>query len=183
MIYKPDEDTFVLAKYVKKYAKGKVLDLGCGCGYLTKIALENTKDVLAADIDEEAVDLCRRKGINAIKSDLFENIKAKFDLIVFNPPYLPKAKSDDDEYLVITKESNNKNYDAIIGGENGYEVIERFLYDAKNYLKENGIILIVFSTLTGNVESLIKKYNYKFEILEEMPLFFERLKVLKLKLI
>ena len=55
--------------------------------------------------------------------------------------------------------------------------------ESKNHLDKDGIILIVFSTLTGDVESLIKKYGYKFELLEEKSLFFEKLKALKLTFI
>ena len=172
MLYDPREDSFLLAKYIRKYSKGKVLDVGAGTGILAEIALKNTNDVLAIDINEEAVEFCRKKGINAIKSDLFEKIKDKFDLIIFNPPYLPRDDDEDEEIRLITT-----------GGEKGYEVIERFLKEARDHLNKNGIILIVFSTLTGDVESLIKKYRYKYELLEEKPLFFEKLKVLKLKLI
>ena len=172
MIYQPNEDSFLLSKYVKKYAKGKVLDIGTGSGILAEAALENTKDVLASDINQEAILYCRKKGINSIKSDLFENIKGKFDLIIFNPPYLPYDPDEDYETSLITK-----------GGIKGYEIIERFLRDSKKYLNDDGIILIVFSILTGDVESIIIKYGYEFEVLEEKPLFFEKLKVLKLKLV
>ena len=171
MIYKPNEDSFLLAKYVKKYAKGKVLDIGTGSGILAETVSENTNNVLAVDINQEAVEYCRKKGINAVKSNLFEKIKGKFDLIIFNPPYLPYDPDEDYETSLITK-----------GGIKGYEIIERFLEDSRNYLNDDGIILIVFSTLTGDVESIIRKYGYKFEMLEEKPLFFEKLKVLKLKL-
>ena len=172
MIYNPGEDSFLLAKYVKKYAKGKTLDIGTGSGILAEIALENTKDVLAVDINEEAVEHCKKKGINCVKSDLFSNIKGRFDVIIFNPPYLPKDEDEDDEIRVITT-----------GGEKGYEIIERFIKESKNHLDKDGIILIVFSTLTGDVESLIKKYGYKSELLEEKSLFFEKLKALKLTFI
>ena len=103
---------------------------------------------------------------------MFENIKGKFDLIIFNPPYLPYDPDEDYETSLITK-----------GGIKGYEIIERFLRDSKKYLNDDGIILIVFSILTGDVESIIIKYGYEFEVLEEKPLFFEKLKVLKLKLV
>ena len=56
MIYEAADDSFLLAKYVKKYAFGKVLDLGCGGGIQSLSALENTEDVLAADVSKEAVD-------------------------------------------------------------------------------------------------------------------------------
>ena len=165
MIYEPADDSFLLAKYVKKYAFGKVLDLGCGGGIQSLSALENTEDVLAADVSKEAVDYCNKKGINAICSDLFSNINEKFDFIIFNPPYLPK--DDVDRELSI----------ALSGGEKGNELIERFLKDAKKYLKKNGKILIVFSSLTPDVLKLFKKYNYKFKKLDQLSFFFERIYV------
>ncbi len=171
MIYQPKEDSYLLAKYVRKYAEGKVLDVGTGSGVLAETALENTKDVLAVDINEEAVEYCKKKNINSIKSDLFENVNGKFNLIIFNPPYLPKDEDEDEEIQLVTT-----------GGEKGHEIIERFLKEAKDFLKKEGIILIVFSTLTGDVESLIEKYGYKNKLLEEESLFFEKLKILKLNL-
>lgn len=163
MIYPPEEDSFLLLKHVKALAKGKVLDMGTGSGILAEAALEKTRDVLAADIDEEAVNNCKERGINAILSDLFSNIHGKYDLIVFNPPYLPMDERD----LSL----------ATSGGKKGYEVIERFLSEASLYLTESGIILMVFSSLTGNVNKLLKRHGYKFKCLEEKNLFFEKIYV------
>jgi len=169
MIYEPREDSFLLQKYVKIRAKGKILDLGSGSGIQALTALKNTQDVIASDINEEAVSGLRKKGINAIKSNLFENIKDKFDLIIFNPPYLPELKGEDKE---LSK--------AISGGKKGHELIESFIKQAKNYLAVKGKILMVCSSLTGNVEALFNKYNYKFKKLEEQSFFFEKIFVYRL---
>ena len=66
MIYEPAEDSFLLQKYVKKYAKGKVLDMGTGSG----IQAEAAKDVLAVDVNPECVEYVKKKGIRAIVSNL-----------------------------------------------------------------------------------------------------------------
>lgn len=166
MIYEPREDSFLLQKYVKKYAKGKVLDMGTGSGILAITVLEKTKDVLAVDINSKVIKLLKKKGINAKVSNLFSKVKGKFDLIIFNPPYLPEDKRE-------PKDSAS----ATTGGKKGYEIIERFLKQAKKFLKKDGKILIVFSSLTGDVEEMIKKYDYKFKKLEEKKLFFEKLYV------
>ena len=162
MIYEPREDSFLLQKFVKEYTKGKVLDIGSGSGILAETALKKTKEVLAVDIDEKAVNGLRKKGINAVKSDLFENVKGKFDLIIFNPPYLPEEGIEDK---------------AIYGGKKGYEILERFFKDAKKFLNENGKILIVFSSLTNKrkVDESIKENGFEFKCLEEKKLFFESL--------
>jgi len=92
MIYEPNDDSYLLKEFVLKHARGKVLDMGTGSGIQAEAALEKTQDVLAADINNEAAEFCKKKGINAVQSDLFENINHKFDLIIFNPPYLPEER-------------------------------------------------------------------------------------------
>ena len=168
MIYEPAEDSFLLQKYVEKYAFGKVLDIGSGSGIQAEAALKKTKNILAVDINKEAVKLLKGKGINSKYSDLFSNVKGKFDLIIFNPPYLPEEEKEDLETKLVTT-----------GGKYGYEILERFFKNAKKFLNKNGKILIVFSSLTNKkkVDSLIKKYGFKFKLLEEKGLFFERLYV------
>ena len=89
MIYAAREDSFLLAKYVNKFSKGKVLDLGTGSGIQAEAALKHTKNVLAVDINKEAVNYVKKKGIKAKVGNLFSEIDKKFDLIIFNPPYLP----------------------------------------------------------------------------------------------
>jgi len=150
MIYKPREDSFLLRKHVREYAKGKVLDMGTGSGIQALAALENTKDVLAVDVNPEAVEKLKKKGINSIESDLFANVKGKFDVIIFNPPYLPEDPEEDDESKLTTT-----------GGKKGHEIIERFLKDAKKHLNQNGIILLLFSSMTGDVDSILKEQKYK----------------------
>lgn len=169
MIYEPREDSYLLQKYVLKFAKGKVLDMGTGSGILAEIALKKTKNVLAADIDEEAVEYVKNKKINAVQSNLFSNIKGKFDLIIFNPPYLPDNKKLKDL--------------ALDGGKKGYELLERFLKQAKNYLNKDGKILILFSSLTkkSKVDKILKENGYTFACLETQRIFFEELYVYLVK--
>ena len=107
--------------------------------------------------------------IKVLKSDLFSNVKGKFDVIIFNPPYLPFDNKDKDV--------------AINGGVKGYEIIKRFLYKAKNYLNDKGFILMVFSNKTGKqeVDDIIKRKGYAHELLEKKSLpFFEELYAYKL---
>ena len=156
MLYEAREDSFLLKKYVEKFARGKVLEVGVGSGVLMEAALENTKDVEGTDINSEAVAFCREKGLNVKRGDLFNDIFRKFDLIVFNPPYLPQ-----DPEMGEHKD--------LFGGKNGWEVIERFFNEAGRFLEEKGEILILFSSLTSKnkVNDIIKKNKFKFELLEE----------------
>ncbi len=169
MIYEPREDSFLLEKYVKKLVSGKVLDVGTGSGIQALAALQNTKEVLAVDISEEVVEFCKKKSINCIQSDLFENVEGKFDWIIFNPPYLPEdSREPEDSKLATT------------GGKKGDEILKRFLVDAKEYLEEKGKILVLISSLTGKAEELFKDYSWK--LLERENLFMENIEVYELDL-
>lgn len=164
MIYEAAEDSFLLKKYVEKYSKGKVLDVGTGSGILMEVALKKTSKVEGVDIDEEAVDYCKKKGLKVKKSDLFNKVKGKFDLIVFNPPYLPEDEVKDRD---------------LIGGKKGYELIERFFSEVVEHLEKNGKVLILFSSLTDKekVDEIIRKNKFKFKLLEKGKYFFEELYV------
>ncbi len=168
-LYHPREDSYLLAKHVKERAFGNVLDMGTGSGILAETAAEkhNVKSVLAVDIQKSVVDGGRRKKwgekIRFAQSDLFSNVKGVFDTIIFNPPYLPENVKLKD----ITVE----------GGRKGYETLERFFRKAGDYLAADGIILIVFSSLTRKekVNEFIKDSLMEHEELEKKRFFFEEL--------
>ena len=54
------------------------------------------ENIFGIDINQNAVEYCKNLGFNCIQSDLFENFKKekKFDLIIFNPPYLPLDENE-----------------------------------------------------------------------------------------
>lgn len=164
-IYEPREDSLLLEKYVKKFARGNVLDIGTGSGIQAKAAAERTDSVTAVDINQEAIDFCKENiksdKIKFIKSDLFSNIgNRKFNTIIFNPPYLPNEGKGDI---------------ALDGGKKGYEIIEKFLNKARDFLAEDGIILLIFSSFTNKekVDELINKNGFNFEELERIHVSFE----------
>ncbi len=169
MIYEAREDSELLQRWVKKLVKGKVLDMGTGSGIQALTALENTKEVLAADINQECVEYVKKKGINVVKSNLFSNIPGAFDWIIFNPPYLPEDLEEPEDSKITTT-----------GGVEGNEIILEFLQQAKEHLNPGGKILVVISSLTGETEELFTEYKWK--CLETQKLFFEELYVFELTL-
>lgn len=163
MIYEPAEDSYLLQEQVKKYVKKgmKVLDMGTGSGIQALTALEKGAEVTAADINPECVEHLKKLGIQTIQSDLFQNITGSFDLIIFNPPYLPlDPREPKDSQLSTT------------GGKKGSETLNKFLKQARSHLKENGKILIVISSLTKGV-----KKDYKFTKLSEQKIPYETITV------
>lgn len=174
-IYEPAEDSFLLQKYVRKYSFGQVLDIGTGTGIqaLTASQKKNVTSVIGIDLNPSAVSYCQKyvqsksRKLSFLHSDLFTSLRpAKFDTIIFNPPYLPEDKREPEESSLATT-----------GGKHGYEILERFFTDASAFLKPQGIILLLFSSLTrkNQVERIIKENLFEFKELERMKIPFEEL--------
>lgn len=164
MVYEPAEDSFLLEKWVKQYATGNVLDIGTGSGIQSKAAAEKACKVIAVDINPKAKDFLASK-IEFRQGNLFSPIKEneKFNLITFNPPYLPEDKFDKSEITT--------------GGKQGWEIIKEFLKQAKTHLAKDGKILIVFSSLTNEskVLEIAEKLGYQSKLLEKQHVAFEDL--------
>ncbi|MBW2996546.1 methyltransferase domain-containing protein [Candidatus Woesearchaeota archaeon] len=178
MVYEPREDSFLILKEIKNFATGNVLDMGTGSGILAIEAAKTAEIVIGADISEDALNYAKQtlkmkglRNIKFVKSDLFSYFKKnpmKFDLIIFNPPYLPK---DIREPFESTTETT--------GGEKGYELLEKFFSQVSDYLMPDGKVLVLFSSLTGKdkVHSIMEEYGFNFQKLSEEPLFGEVLLV------
>ncbi|MFQ5475177.1 MAG: HemK2/MTQ2 family protein methyltransferase [Candidatus Nanoarchaeia archaeon] len=172
MIYEPQEDSYLLLEALKKVVKPDhlILDMGTGTGLLADAASKITDKVVAVDINPESIDLCtknhRKTGIIFKQSDLFENVNNKFDIIVFNPPYLPLDEDEPEDLRTATT-----------GGKHGHEIIGRFMESASDYLVDDGKILLLFSTLTNKekVEEAIKSNLFEFKNLSEQKISFENL--------
>ena len=183
-VYEPQEDSTLLADSVKKYAKGLVLDMGCGSGIQGIIALgcKKVTGVMCSDINNAALSYVKEthelelaKHSVEIKfkhSDLYSKIDETFDTIIFNPPYLPDDKLDN-EKLITT------------GGKDGHELIVRFLKDSKTHLNIDGTILLLFSSLSGKgeIDKAIRELGYEKNKLAKLGLFMEQLYVYSLKII
>lgn len=175
MVYEPREDSYFLQEWVAKLARGHVLDMGTGSGIQALTALESAAKVTAVDIDEEAVAnlrlMAQRQHMSNLvvkPSNLFSNVRGKFDLIVFNPPYLPSDPRVPDA--------------ALDGGPNGWETIAAFLKGAPTFLRKDAHILLLFSSLTNQlrINDLIRRQKLQFDQLAKMNLEFEELYIYKI---
>ncbi|MDO5026529.1 MAG: peptide chain release factor N(5)-glutamine methyltransferase [Tissierellia bacterium] len=139
LIPRPETELLVEAILKEKIGDKKILDIGTGSGAIAiSLKLEDeTAQVWASDISQPALDraMANAKKLQAdikfIRSDLFENIKGKFDIIVSNPPYISQKDYDKLDELLYYEPKN-----ALLAGDKGYEIYERIISSAWNFLND-----------------------------------------------
>ena len=120
---------------------GDILDFGCGYGpigiYISKI--KNIK-VDMIDINLRSIELVKKNAllnntaINVFESNLYENIKGKYDFIISNPPIRV-----------------------------GKKILYEILFDASKHLKENGELWIVVNKNQG-AKTILKDLEKKYKV-------------------
>ncbi|MBI4345041.1 MAG: methyltransferase [Euryarchaeota archaeon] len=177
-VYTPREDSLLLADQLQVPKGARVLDLGTGCGIQGIVASARAGRVLAADINPGAVrcaeENARLNGVEnmtVVEGDLFDGIEGRFDLIAFNPPYLPTEPW----------EPRDMASGAWDGGMDGREVVDRFLEDVVDHLSGDGSILLVQSSLNDPPRTVnsLREQALKVRIVAERAFFFERLYLLE----
>lgn len=141
----PRQDTECLVELALPYVKGKkVLDMctGSGCIAVSLAALGETGECHAADISEKALEIARQNiaenhaEVTLIKSNLFESVSGKYDVIVSNPPYIPPK-------VIETLSEEVREHEprlALDGGEDGLEFYRRITSESKEYLTAGGYL-------------------------------------------
>jgi len=162
-VYPPSEDTFLLFAAAEREYQGaeRVLEVGCGSGYISSRLQAGRSGgrsgILASDINPYALRAARDAGLDAVRADLLSGIRGPFDLVIFNPPYLPTSPEDRlDDWLEY----------ALDGGPDGRAVIARFIEDVGRVLAWGGRFLLLVSSLTGirEVRSLLDYAGYSNEV-------------------
>lgn len=172
--YSPAEDSYFLCEVVEDYIKKlknktiKVFDIGTGSGIQSKNLVKlkiPLKNITASDINSYALNRVKKLKIKTKKSDLFENIKGNYDLIIFNPPYLPEVEYD-------------KKPDTT-GGKKGDEIIRRFIKDLRKHLTKRGVCFLLTSSQTPEKRWMDEAKKQKLEVKKAAAkrLFFEELYV------
>ena len=161
--FETEELVFKTINLIKKNLNEniKVLDIGTGSGCIS-IALKKEipgLDITAVDISEDALVVAKNNAlennceINFIKSDLFNNIGDKYDLIISNPPYI----SYDEQIMDIV--NKNEPHLALYAKNNGLYFYEEIIKNSSNYLNDKNIIAFEIGYLQANE---IKKMAHKY---------------------
>lgn len=158
---------------------------------------ERAREVVLADISPQALDLALENAmrlgarVSTIQTDLFENIplekpaprpqetdssgsvtqgegnhveqETRFDVIVANLPYIANGEE-------LAPEVMKDPHTALFGGPKGWEIIERFLARARDYLNENGFVALEIGyDQAPTVTQIMDGYGYNYiEVLKDM---------------
>ncbi len=173
-VYSPSDDSFLMLEAIASVdVEGKeLLDVGTGSGILGLFCAMRGASVTLTDVDEASIQHAQKAAdslglkLETRVSDLFSNVKGKFDLILFNPPYLPSEICEDR---------------TVDGGPMGTTLARRFLQDIQDYLKEDGTAFLLVST-QNDPTSLIREYpRFQFSLAAKRSLFFEELQILSVR--
>lgn len=120
----------------------RVLDMCTGSGCIAAvIARSTTAEITAADISDGALEIARKNlaglGVSVVKSDMFENIEGKFDIIVSNPPYVRTGDIDG-----LAPQVTAQPRIALDGGDDGLKFYRIIADNADKYLADNGVIMV-----------------------------------------
>jgi len=156
-VYKGAVDTKLFCESLPVKKGDEVWDIGTGTGL---IALQAKKKgasyVLATDLNPEAVKNANKNSkhldltIDVKKADLFGNIRKRFDIISFNPPF--------------TDQKPTSPY-AICFWDDGHATVRRFFKGIQGYLKPKGRAFIGWSSFSGvrKLKKIANEYHFNLK--------------------
>jgi len=167
-VYSPAKDTLLLIDAVQEYAGERVLEIGVGSGAVIVELAARFGSAVGVDVDPAAVKMAKdrvasRGGVDFVCGDSARSFReGVFDLVVFNPPYLPSSGVEDK---------------AVDGGRGGVEVSEAWFQDASRCLQRDGRIVFLVSSLSDAEDMLryVKGLGFETRLLKQVRFFFEEL--------
>lgn len=167
-VYQPSEDTSTLARALRGYGGESCLELGFGSGAILQALVPRFRMVVGTDILSVAQAAFAKGEVEVVLADratCFRNMS--FDLVTFNPPYLP---------------SENVQDTAVDGGKGGIEVPISFLREALRVVKPNGKVVLLLSD-EGDIEGFREFCESEGLVVRQVAsagVFFENLLVFEI---
>lgn len=169
----PRQDTETLVEEVvkalpkQKSLKGIDIGTGTGCIGISLAYLIPTLKMTLIDISKEALKVakenikthCLENRVYLLKSDLLTDYKEeKVDLIVSNPPYITQEEMED----LMLEVKNYEPHLALTDGKDGLTFYKRIAKEAKDYLKEEGLLAFEIGyNQAKSVKTILKEEGYK----------------------
>lgn len=182
-VYVPHHDTFLLAQAVAAEVKPgeRVLEVGGGAGLVSLVAAHAGGIVTCTDLNPHAVALVRSNAyenqlsVKAVEADLLAGVAGPFDVVAFNPPYLPTTPDE------VVPGPLNLAFD---GGIDGNGTVLRFAAQLAAAPWRARAILVVHSSLSdpAPLDAALKGLGYQMDTPVSEAHFFERLTVRRYRL-
>ncbi len=189
-VYEFEEDSKLMLncslREIEKIKKSnlKICEVGVGSGFvISNIAKKYSKNhYFGCDINSYAVNLTKEESsktevkFEILASDLLSDFNQRFDMILFNAPYLPFENKNDSFQNISIKDR------AIYGGKKGYEIALRLIYQINDKLNNEGICLIIISSQTNldYIKERIEENFFECKLLENKDSFFEKIHCIKI---
>ncbi len=165
-VHPPVPMTLLQKSVLKEVRKtDRVLDMGTGSGLNAILAASKSSDVMAVDVNPYAVKCAKNNAklnhvsslVKIFESDLFRNVKGRFDLVIFDPPFRWFKPRDIRERATA---------------DENFRTMTSFFRNVKKYLSRNGRVLTCYGT-NGDMryfQYLLKKNNFEVKTLNKKSL-------------
>ncbi len=165
LIPRPETEEMVMMAVAAAEDGNHILDLCTGSGAIAIATLKELEKrgksckMTAVDISGEALALAKENAeaneadILFIQSDLFSRLRGRFDIIISNPPYIPRAEIDNLQREV-------KDYEprlALDGGEDGLEIYRKIAESVSKYLVRGGMLIMEVGI--GEAQEVVKLFK------------------------
>ena len=167
----PRPETEYMTSLILKENKGRVLDLCAGSGAIGLALAKSGFDVTLADISVKAIKSINANAklnelhVNIVKSNMFDKITGKFDIIVSNPPYIPTS-----ECKTLSKDVLlNDPIIALDGGLDGLDFYRVIADKACIYLNDFGVLYLEIGLhQEESVQKLLEKHFKNITIIKDL---------------
>ena len=165
------ETELVCEQLLKRIDKNStVLDLCCGSGVLgVTAACEKGAKVTLVDVSNEALKVAKQNKklnkakVTLVQSNMFENLKGSYDVVVCNPPYVESA-------VIDTLDDSVKNFEphlALDGGADGLAFYRVLAQQSPTHLKPHGLLVLEIGYNQGEAVSALLAEKFDVEVLKD----------------
>jgi len=144
------------APWVEARRVRRILDVGTGSGAIAAacaVAFPKAK-VTAADVSSAALQVARRNvrrlrletRVSVLRSDYFDAVQGRYDIIVSNPPYVGRA-----EMRTLPREYRHEPRIGLASGADGLDSVRAIFAAARRHLRRDGILVVE----VGNTEDTL----------------------------